>query len=219
MAIYKLVRAEKVNAGFIKHSAIMPGGQESEYQYQSVRIGLVFPTVDNPSYFVVGGMEIDDPYFASERGLVRVIGEVEIADLSLDSLFNAVTDSYTSMLCDQVYMDFAANEDYRMRFWNYLDQHNLRTSLLDVPYKDVVLRFSLLRDFNDSGNLAVDKGSVLYQDLQSVSKESLRDNPESKFYRLNALSFLIAGFEKYKPVKPLRDTSRLSTRRDQGWML
>ena len=219
MAIYKLVRAEKVNAGFIKHSAIMPGGQESEYQYQSVRIGLVFPTVDNPSYFVVGGMEIDDPYFASDRGLVRIIEEVEIADLSLDSLFNAVTDSYTSMLCDQVYMDFAANEDYRMRFWNYLDQHNLRVSLLDVPYKDVVLRFSLLRDYNDSGCLAIDKSSALFQDLQGVSKENLRDSPETKFFRLNALSYLLAGFSKFPPHKPLKFNNRVDIGGSHGWMV
>jgi hypothetical protein len=213
--IYKLIKAEKVRNGIVHH--VLDFGEERDYRYQSIRIGLVFPTMDNPAYFVVGGMEAEDPLEQNERGYIRIIEEMEISDLSFDTLFNSVTDSYSSMLCDEVYADLKTNDDYKLKYWSYLDRHNLRMNLSDVPYSDVVLRFSVLRDFNDSGSLGIDKGSALYADLQGISKEHLKDNPESKWYRLNALSFLISGFEKFKPTKPLNMGRTMGG--NQSWML
>lgn len=63
----------------------------------------------------------------------------------------------------------------------------------------------------------VDKGSPLYEDLQSLSKEHLRDNPETKFYRINALSYLISGLQKNPPFKPLGSGGG-GHRVSNGWM-
>lgn len=220
--IYKnLISAERVKDHTVKHQVLMHYGCEETYRYKSIRLGMVFATMGTPSFFVVAGMEADDLLSPTLRATLRVIEEEEVEGLSLDELFNSVTDSYSSMLCDAIYLDFKSNEEHRLKLWDYLDKHQLRgVNLIDVPFKDMVLRFSMLRDYNDSGALVLDKSSALFSDIQGVSRSNLKDNPE-KWYRLNALSFVVSGFEKYPPVKPLRVNGVDYSARynGDGWML
>jgi len=214
--IYQLVKAERLPTGIIRHSVEMLG-KPDDFKYRSIRIGLVWPTVENPGYYVVGGMEIDDRFVADEKGVIRIIEEEEVSDLSLVSLFDAVTTSYVTMLCDALYIDFKL-EDHRLRFWEYLDSHNLRAvSCEDIAYKDLVLRFSAIKDFNDAGSLILDRGSDLFKDLQGISREHLKSKPEASFYRLNALSYLVSGFLKFPPKQPL--SFKFDGGRKDSWML
>jgi hypothetical protein len=202
--IYQIKKAERLDSGLVKHEVIMPWGEDSKYLYRSIRIGMSWPTTETPAFFVVAGMEIEDQYAAFDNNLVRVIDFQEIPDLSLNNLFNAISDSYTSMMADCIYFDFKV-EDYKQRFWEYLDKTNLRgITSQDIPYKDVVLRLSTIKDFNDSGSLVIDKGSVLFQDLQGISRSHLKEKPEEAFYRLNGLGYLIAGFSKFPPLRKIR---------------
>ena len=217
MSDYRLLKGEKTESGLVRHEALTPGG-EGVFRYSSVRIGLVWPGTANPAFFVVGGMETEDELFFSAQGVIRIIEEAEFEDLSLNRLFDAVTSSYTSACAEVIYCDFKL-EDYRNRFWEYLDRNNLRNvNSMDVPYKDVILRLSTIKDFNDSGSLLIDKGSLLFQDLQGISRSHLKDSPEERFYRLNGLGYLISGFAKFPPVKRLKDVVRRFGRGDT-WMV
>lgn len=217
--IYKnLIKAERTKNNVVNHHVATHWGGEEDYQYQSIRIGLVFGTIDNPSYFVVGGLEKDDRLSPILRPTLRIIQEEEIPDLSWDRLFDSVTDSYFSMFCDATYIDSKPSEEHWLKFWDYIDKHNLRGfNLQDVPFKDMVLRFGMLRDYNDSGALVLDKSSSLFSDIQGVSRSNLKDSPE-KWYRLNAISYLISGFEKFQPSKPFDMKSFVSKGGEQGWM-
>lgn len=217
---YRLIKAVRhERSRIIQHSVLLPGiPEEVTFRYYSLRIGLVWPTTDSPGYFLVGGAETyDEQLIVADRAQVRIIEQHEIPDLSLGTLFDAVTSSYVAYLCDAVYVDFE-HTDYKIGLFDYLSRNNLRTlSVYDVPYKDVVYRLGVVGDFNDSGDLIIDKGTQLFRDLQGVSRTHLLDKPESKFYRLNALSYLLSGFSKFDPKPPT--LLRMTTGRTHDWML
>jgi len=215
--IYELIKAERLPAGIIRHQVEILGKAE-EFKYRSVRIGLVWPTVENPGYYVVGDMEVDDRFAPDEKGVIRIIEEEEVNDLSLIALFESVTTAYVTMMADALYCDFSL-EDHRIRFWEYLDRCNLRgISCEDIAYRDLVLRFSAIKDFNDAGSLILDKGSDLFKDLQGISREHLKNKPEAAFYRLNALSYLVSGFLKFPP-KQMLSFKFEGGRDNNSWML
>lgn len=218
--IYELIKAERFETGVINHHVRM-SGEEKDFRYQAVRIGLVWDSLENPAFFVVGGMETEDKFAASLHGTVSIIQEFEVQNLSLDVLFDALSDSYVSMLCDAVYVDCGEEkEGYKSRLWDYLDKRNLRAvNIYDIPYRDIALRFSTIKDFNDSGCLIIDRGSPLFQDLQGISRSHLKDRPETQFYRLNALGYLLSGFEKYKPIRPFKMPREFRGSRNGSWML
>ena len=219
---YRLVRAEKTKNGIIRHEAIYRG-KEDVFRYLSVRIGLVWPGQENPGFLVVGGMQVEDELSPSLRGVIRILREEEVKDLSLNVLFDSVTSTYVSMLCDEMYVDQAKEkEDFKRRFWDYLDARNLRSiNVCDVPFRDHVLRLSTIKDFQDAGDLLIDRDSPLFHDLQGLSRSHLKDDFESKYFRLNALGYLISGFSKYSPKPPLRfkDPVFHGGRGNNGWML
>lgn len=199
----------------------MPWGGEGRYKYVSVRIGMVWPSVENPGFFVVGGMEVDDK-FEAINGIVRIIQESEAEGLALTSLFNSMTDAYVGMFADGVYIDASPGcIDYRNALWDYLDKNNLRAiDTYDVPH-DLAYRWGKIADLNLSGKLAVDKTSIIFSDVQGISREHMKDaDAEKKHYRLNALSYLVAGFAKNPPMKPLdlRSFGISSGGGESGWM-
>ena len=213
---YRLVKSERNEKGVIKHEAVINGG-EAVFRYHSVRIGLTSPSVECPSFFIVAGEEVEDVFYNSERRGIRVIQEHQHEGLALDSLFDMVTDSYFSNKCDAVYVD-GKREDFKLHFWEFLDRRNIRNlNIYDVPYQDLAFRFGLVGSYNESGDLLVDKGSSLFEDLKGASRSSLKDDPEVKFYRLNALSYLIAGFDKYSS-RQLLDLKNFGRRQSPGWM-
>ncbi len=57
----------------------------------------------------------------------------------------------------------------------------------------------------------------LFEDLKGISRSHLGDNPETKFYRLNALSYVVSGFSKYRPISPLK--SEFHSSGMKGWQL
>ncbi|MFC1580013.1 hypothetical protein ACFL4N_03785 [Thermodesulfobacteriota bacterium] len=214
----KAVRSERL--GIVEHKVLLPGVQEHRtFRYYAVRIGLVWPTAESPGYFLVGGAEVyNEQITPCERAQVRILEQVEIPELSLGRLFDAVTSAYVAHLCDSIYVDFEV-VDYLNGLYDYLDQHKLRTvSVYDAPFKDLGYRFSVVGDFNDTGDLVLDKDTQLYRDLQGVSRAHLLNNPEVKFYRLNALSYLLAGFSKYTPGPSMFLDPGLG-KGAPGWML
>ena len=215
--IVKAVRSEKKR--IVEHTVLLPNQTDySFFRYYALRIGLVWPTVESPGYFLVGGAEeYDEVIVPADRAQVRIIEQHEIPDLALGTLFDAVTSAYVAYLCDAIYVDFE-HMDYKLGLFDYLSRNNMRTvSVYDVPYRDVVYRLGVVGDYNDSGELIVDKDTQLFRDLQGVSRTHLLDKPESKYYRLNALSYLLSGFSKYNPKPPALLKMSLGGKSD--WML
>jgi hypothetical protein len=218
---YRLISATRTVKDNINH-VVQIGGEETTFKYISVRMALIFPSEKHPAFFVVGGMEPDDPLAAPrELKTVRLLYEEEVQDLNPDGLFSRVTDYYSMCLADSCFVDFR-NKDFYTQFWDFLDRRNLRTvDLLDVPYRDnFTLRLGLVRKFNDAGALVIPRESALFSDLHGVSRASLQgEDAEERSYRLNCLSYLIASFDKFVPLREFMGQKLGYEGKEGGWML
>jgi len=200
---YKILKTDKLpNTGILRQTVIF-FGREQYFDFYSIRAALVWPTPETPAYFIIGGEETWDERFynpASGRGVVRIIKECEHDDLALDRLFDRLTDDVSLNLADTIYVD-VRHEDYTGAFHDYLDRTRLRNIYVQsAPYEDFTMRVGIVKDYDQAGELSIDKGSPLYAELQGISRADLVDSPELRFYRLNALSYLLSGFKKYKPI-------------------
>lgn len=204
--MYQLQSAQKLPSGFILHNVkTYPGSVSPErIRYYGLRFALVFPSAKSPAYFVGGGTEVFDEKMEPVSGeIIRVTVEYTGEGLGLDSFFDRLTDEMTAQLSETAYADLT-KEDFKQTVYSYLDRRGLRNlTIQQAPYSDFVLRMAKVKDYDDRGNLILDKGSPLYNDLRAISRLDLEDEPEIRFYRLNALSMLVGGFSKYPARPPL----------------
>jgi len=217
--MYRLIKASKYSTGIVRHEVKTSSGDE-EFRYYGIRFALVWPTATSPAFFLGGGSEVyDDKLDAISGNIIRVVVEKEYQGLVLDGFFDALTDQMTSHLAEIVYADLT-KEDFKDAFYGYLDRRGLRNiTAQQAPYSDnFVLRIGKVKDCDEAGNLLVDKGSPLYSDLRGISRLDLQDEPEVRFFRLNCLSMLIAGFDKYG-ARLILDLRGLRKGRPGGWML
>ena len=219
--MYRLMKTEKVPAGFYKQFVKTENGDEI-FRFYGIRFALVWPTSKSPPFFCGGGSELFDEQLTPSGEVIRIMVEHEHQGLALDSFFDTLTDYMTSHLADTVYADLS-KEDFRETIYSYLDRRGLRNiTVQQTPYSDFVLRIGKVKDYDEAGNLIIEKGSPLLADLQGISRMDLQDEPEVRFFRLNALSMLLAGFDKFR-TKPVFNVSifmkNISGRHGEGWLL
>jgi hypothetical protein len=218
--MYQLIKSIRTPKGFISQTVKTELGEQT-FLYYSIRFAIVFPTPKSPGYFVGAGEELYDQIQVTQFGQVlNVISECEHQGIDLDGLLDKLTDEMTASLSDIVYTDMTL-EDHRDLLFGYMDKRNLRNlSALQAPYSNFVLRIGKVKDYDNAGDLEIDKGSPLFADLRGISRADLEDEPEIKFYRLNALSMLVSGFSKYRttPVLDVSNFAKPFKPTPQGWM-
>lgn len=215
--MYRLLKAEKGRSGIIRHEVNYQGGDNS-FLYRDLRFALVWPTAKSPAYFVGGGSEVYDEQLTPHTGeIIRLTAEHEHQGIDLDSFFDTLTDHMTSQLASTVYCDLS-KEDHKQIFYSYVDRRGLRNiSAQQAPYFDLVLRLGVLKDFDQGGRLVIARDSPLFGDLQGIARLDLQDEPEIRFYRLNCLSMLIAGYSKYPSTPPLTFKFRPTPGGSMSW--
>jgi len=208
----QLLKTERLPNGKFKRLVKVPWSVDpEETKFFSIRFALVWPTAKSPGYFCAAGEEAyDERYYApaDNRGVIQVLTEYEHQGLSLDSFFSELTDQMISNLAESCYADLKdreklTNDGFKGALYDYLDRKRLRNiSVEKVPFDDFTLRLGIVKSWDERGNLSIEKNTPLYSELQGISRADLADpDVESKFFRLNCLSYLLSGFEKYgRPV-------------------
>lgn len=218
---YKLIKATRLSSGTIRHQVTEPGPGENTRSYFDVRMGLTWPSADNPPFAcMVGEAWFDRQLYASDRGTMCLLWESEYHGMSIDRFFDKVTDAFTSYCATQIYADLSA-EDYRSAFLDYTDSRHLSTvSLHQAPYSDdFYLGLSQIKDLDSAGDLEIPKTSQLFDEMRRIQRADLSDRPEVNFPRLNALRFTLGGLLKSPPIPQINP--RISMQYgydDQGWM-
>jgi hypothetical protein len=205
--------------GHIKHETVIRGNDEV-FKYYAVRVGMVWPSIHVQAYIVGVGEEVfDRQLYADSRGVLRVFYEQEFDGLNFDALFRQLSDIAVSSMAEVIYVDLD-QEDYKTALYEFFDKQNLRNlSVQDIPFKDVLFRFGIVDKWNSSGNLIMSPDGGCFQEVKAISRADMVDEAVTdKFFRLNALSFAISGFDKFPPDDPLLAPSSMRSPRDHGWM-
>ena len=205
MQNYNVVKAKKAENGIITHILDMGDGKQKTVRYYDVRAGLSWPTVTSPGYYCILGEEYyeTDRYEGAKRkGNLTLLAEHEFPGISLDELFGKLTDDTSLVRCSRIFADMS--DEYS----GYID--SFRTFVTGIknsgypdqaPYADnFLLGVSRIRDWTKSGKLDIPEKTIIRSQLKGISKADLADSPETIFYAVNALRFVVGAFFKHRPI-------------------
>ena len=175
-------------------------------KYSAVKAGLSWPTPTSPGYFVILGEEQRSHTkfegVKQQRGKLILLTEYESQSPFLDDLVPKFSDSCSLYYCSYVYADLREehkDEADPFREW-YYDSGGGGTSLCEGSFIDSFsLGVSLIRKWLDERLLVLPENSIAREQLKKITGPDLEDSPETRFFAVNGLRFVIAAFHKYQP--------------------
>jgi len=201
-----VVKARRREDGIIVHQ-LDSGGEK---QYLAVRGGLSWPLLADklsPAYFCIAGEELISvaQRRANERGKLILLSEYEASDiLSLRAFFTKLTDDVKLLECNIFYTvtKELQGEDYSGHaetFRKFMYEKQAAVHLEDPPWVDrAYLGIFYLNEWMKKGLLELPEESLVRNQLKMVVAEKVNQLPQ-EFNAVNALRFVVCGFEKYKP--------------------
>ncbi len=211
---YNIINSDSTGR-FIIH-IVSNGGVEERIRYVSVRAGVSFPSQDAKGAVVVIGQEMDDKLEVNPTPLV-LLDEWEFSGLSVDKFWDQVTDAVILHGARPVYFD-VEDEANLLAFQDYCSRKKLNVDYQAAPYVDNFFAgLSTCNDWLREGRLDLHKTSKTREELKNITREHLRDSPETKFPLVNSLRHVLSGFRKYPPSKPL-SLGMMGERNPDAWM-
>jgi len=191
----------------ITHIVAKQDGSTESFSYSAVRGGLSWPMGTMPGYHCILGEEhiyFDRDDLRNQRGKLHLLSECEYPGLSIDQMFDRLTDDAVQFHCGTVYTH--TNEEYQDYLEAYRDfcyAKKVSLGRLDqAPFaENFQLGIAFINDWLRTGRLVLPEQSIIREQLKQISKQELNDKPEDKFSSINGLRFALAAFHKFKPVR------------------
>lgn len=201
---YNVIKAGRNENGITTHTIATKGG-EKILRYHDIRAGLSWPTEAAPGYYCILGEQYQDVQRfegLERRGELLLLAEHEFAGISLNELFAKLTDDTSMLECRSIYTD--TEEAFRGHveaYWEFSYKAGVKAgNLTQAPYTgNFLLGVSWIQDWAKSGLLSIPETSLVYSQLKTISKADLAESPETRFYAINALRFVVGAFHKYRP--------------------
>ena len=192
--------------------------------FSSIKAGLSWPTSSSPGFYCLLGEEyrvpgrFENP--KAEKGKLILLADHESKSPFPDKLFDPLTDDCTLFHCDSIYTDLKNHEGDVGIFRDWMYDKNMRVDLVEAPFSDSFgLGVSLIRRWADASLLELPEGSLREQ-LKKLTAADLEESPETRFYAVNALRFVVSAFEKYRPPIHISfNGHRVNNFGPTGWML
>jgi hypothetical protein len=168
-------------------------------------------------------MEMTGDYVSYISSPLLLLCERQVDDLSLETLFRQLGDDCTVTCCQDIYGQTEESfAEYTDAFYEYERAKSMYGTLCPAHFPDNFdLGVSLIRDHSDKRLLELPKESILVEQLGQIRREDLKDNPDKRFYAINALRHAVAAFFRDPPVvtqATLPDRDR-DMHGDSAWML
>ena len=198
-----VTKATKTDKGIIVHDL----DSKETRSYVAVRGAISWPLISEnlPAYFCMYGEEYIR--FEDKRGRLRFLCEHEALDMSLTTFFTKLTDAVFLYGCTTFYViiKISHREDYggyteALQKFIYEKQANVQ--LEEAPWHERPdLGIHHIREWKDKGLLEIPEDSLIRAQLQDLQKDKVKAIPET-LNAVNALRFVVCGFEKDKPPNP-----------------
>lgn len=204
---YVVVNKRKGKDGHIIHEL----KDNLEAAYTVVRGGLSLPTDSSRAYYCIFGEQYDWYYDYRHRETRRPLKFLAEGDAeSLDRLFEELLDDAMLLGCRTCYTD-SDQEDYINYLHDRMHGRNISLSFDAAPYAgQFELGVGLIDGWRKAGafrNAGIPSESILSEQMGRITRDDLSDNPEIRFPAVNALRYLIGGFER-NPWRPTRGQRR-----------
>jgi hypothetical protein len=210
MKDYVVVKAQRMDRGGISHVVLREGGGTYTQRYAAIRAGLSWPLGDMKAYHCVVG-EIRAAH--EQRGRLELLSEREYESVSIEAIFDHLTDDLTVMLCSNVYTltEDIGEKDFIEAYQAYMIEKKVNARLDQAPFADnFALGIYLVNDWLRMGRLVLPEKSIVREQLKRISKYELapQEHPEQKYHAINGLRYVLAAFQKFVPPSKRRVSSK-----------
>lgn len=179
-----------------------------ETKYSQIFAGLSFPTGSTPGAWCVCGEEYK-PLPATKfedapkpgRGKIVLLAEGVAEGLSTDSLYSPLTDALALYSCRKVYCNTQSEDTvpFMEGLRSYIYKNSLQANLVDAPFVDnYTWGIAQVQDFEGDDMLTIPQGRTK-EELGTIGRANLDDEPEKLYPALNAYRHCIAAFSKHHP--------------------
>lgn len=202
-------------------SLFFDNGDEKRFPWNGIRCGLSWPQNEVPAYYIILGMEMrGGDYVSYGASPLFLLCEREVSDLSLETLFRQLGDDCTVTCCQDIYAQTGESfVEYADSFYEYERHKSVYAGLCPAYFPDNFdLGVSLIRDHIDRRLLELPKESILVEQLGQIRREDLKDNPDKRFYAINALRYAVATFFRDPPVVTQATLPEGDSHGEQSWM-
>ena len=177
----------------------------ARYKYATIRCGLAWPGASHPGYYIILGEGWADRINQTDglRMAMRVFMEKQHEGLSLDGLFDRMTDDMMTFGCTEIYADIREkNKSFKEGFWQYQEANQGRTiALKQAPWAHDWLKGiqNIFKVIDETNRLRLPEGSIALEQLRRVDKRSAEKEPHKTFWAIEALRHVVGSLEKYPP--------------------
>ena len=220
MSKYVVISSEKDmdEGGIIIHRVNVPGKDPEAIKYRAIQGGLTWPKDGAPGYYIILG-QLDDglAYHRQDvKSPLKFLGEFESE--FPEKLFKRLTDDAKIFLCDEFYCDMGLEwEGFVEDFDAYTSKHKIdRVYLREAPFsQNFQFGVTKIREWRAARALDIPEGTTIRSQLKEMQPTDLKESPETNFFAVNALRFVIGGIEKYSPG-PISPKVMARILRDRG---
>ena len=207
MSLFTLAE-EKIN-GSIKLNIGSPlEGDTAIKRCAAIGGGISWPTHHKaPAYMcILGQSYYDSPAMNHPKGDNVQIGprfllvESESRDPSLLGFWKMTVILANQSLCKTFYTEMPQDRlgaGYLKDFYRMAREEKANVHLCDAyDANNFMIGFSQIGEDIIKGTLLIPNDSIIYEQLQSITRHDLKNSPENSFYAINALSHIVSSFDR-----------------------
>ncbi len=200
-------------------------------RYSAIRGGISWPTPKSPAYVCILAQEYVVPPVMVDKvpvGSRVLLAEYESDSFSLSSdFYSRITDIAEQMFCHDFYVGMPENRfscGYLNDFNAFSRERNAKVCLQSAYDVDnFILGVSRLNGSMNEGGLIIPKDSIIFSQLQNLTRPDLENSLEEFFHAINAMRHVVGSFYRIPPIIRYSHNSRLIDRmrrinRPKGFM-
>jgi hypothetical protein len=183
--------------------------ETSTVRYLDIRGGISWPTSKAPAYCCVVGQEYIRPALMGEddttgSGKRVLLAEHESNALSMESFYLKLLDLGGLMGCSDFYVTMP-DDRWTCGFLHDFDDFSRGRGgsvILNSAYDadNFLLGVTRINQGLGSGNIVIPPDSIVYSQLQDLTRQDLEDSPEERFHAINGMRHVIGSFHRVPPV-------------------
>jgi hypothetical protein len=203
--------------GALVNITTLEGGKETVIPCRDIRGSAVFPGL-HPGYYCIFAQG-NYPTLSGKLPLV-LLGEAE--DALPHKFFQKMIEAAREFQCRDFYKEERKEERELMTLFADVCRHQ-RVYKVNILFgraklsKNFPFGVRLTKEWAQDGALNISEGTILRTQLSAISAADLDQNPEDKFYAVDALRLLIGSIEKEPwqvPAQMVREQEKADPR---GW--
>jgi hypothetical protein len=169
-------------------------GKTTQEELRGVRCGLTFPTPVSPGYFLLLGQAVKTNL--TGRYPLRFLTESKAEKPS--ELFRSLLDQIGVFHCWEIFTDRSEkNESYLKALKSAREERELQHVKVEFApfYENFSHGVRLVREWFGDGDLQISKGTILHDQLKSITLEDLKESSQTSLFAVHALRFLIGAYD------------------------